>query len=457
MKTSRNLRVALAVIAFAQLMVVLDTTIVNVALPSIGRALGFHAADLEWVINGYAIAFGGLLLLGGRLGDLFGRRRVFVAGILLFAAASLAGGLAPTAGWLVAARAVQGAGGAIIAPTALSLITDTFAEGDLRNRALGVYAGAAGGGGVAGLVLGGLIVNYVSWRWVLFVNVPVAVVLAVVAPGVLPASRRRRGRLDIVGAATITAAVAAVVYGLSRAATSGWSEPATVAWLAAGVGLMAAFALVERTSAEPLLRLGMLADGNRAGAYLMRMVAGATTLSVLYFLTQVFQLELGYSPLRAGLAFLPLGAGVVLTAQAASRLVARAGARLLVTAGAFFVAVGTFWLSRMPAHPGYAGDVLPGLILVAVGLGLVFLPTTVVAVAGASRQESGLAAAVLNVAQQLGGSLGLAVLATVTVDQGLDSALAAWSVGVLAAAALAALMIGAPARAKAAEPLGEAA
>jgi len=416
MAKPRNLTLALIVIAFAQLMVVLDTTIVNVALPSIQRALQFNATDLEWVVNGYALAFGGLLLLGGRAGDLFGRRRMFITGVLLFAGASFAGGLATSPAWLIIARIVQGAGGAIIGPTALSLIADTFEEGAVRNRALGIYAGAAGGGGAVGLILGGVIVNFLSWRWVLFVNVPIAVALAFAAPRVLAASETRPGRLDLPGAAAVTGGMTLVVYGLSRAAIQGWTDQTTVATLVLGLALLVIFVLIELRTSQPLMPLGVFASRNRRGAYVLRMLAGATTLVVLFFLTQIVQNVLGYSPLKAGFAFLPLGVGVVITAQVTSRLVGRIGPRLPITVGALVIAASLAFLSRLSVNSTYLADILPGLIGLSVGLGLIFFPTTVVSVSGAARHESGLASALLNVSQQLGGSIGLAVLGTVAAD-----------------------------------------
>src|SRR5437879_5928632 len=316
----RNLGVALIVIAFAQLIVVLDTTIVNVALPSIQRALRFSSTDLEWVVNAYSLAFGGLLLLGGRAGDLFGRRRMFVGGVLFVAAGSFAGGLATSSTWLIIARVVQGAGAAIVAPTALSLIADTFKEGAARTRALGVYAGAAGSGGAIGLILGGLITNYVSWRWVLFVNVPIALLLAIAAPRVLAASEARTGRLDLPGAIAVTAAMTLIVYGLSRAATHDWSDSLTIAPLGAGALLLVLFLAIELRSKQPLMPLTLFANRNRSGAYALRMLAGSMTIAVLFFLSQIVQNVLGYSPLKAGFAFLPLGVGVVITAQATSRI-----------------------------------------------------------------------------------------------------------------------------------------
>ena len=460
-KPSRS-GLALLTIAIAQLMVVLDTTIVNVALPSVQRALGLSTTDLEWVVNAYALAFGGLLLLGGRAGDLFGRRRMFVSGVLLFSAGSLAAGLAQSAAWLIASRVAQGAGAAIVAPTALSLIADTFAEGRARNRALGVYAGAAGSGGAIGLVLGGLIVNYLSWRWVLFVNVPIGLVLALVAPRVLASPSTRRGQLDIPGAAAATAAMTLAVYGLSRAATYGWSDLTTIAALTSAVTLLALFVLVELRSTHPLVPMGLFASRNRSGAYVLRLLAGATTLSVLFFLSQFMQNLLGYSPLDAGLAFLPLGVGVVITAQIASRVVGRIGPRLPIAAGTLIVAAGLAWLAQLTMHAVYTTDILPALVALSAGLGLIFFPTTVTAVAGTSRHESGLASAMLNVSQQLGGSIGLAVFGTIAAAkaspaEGFTAAFAAGAYLALAGFFVALLMIRGTRANRAVERLPEAA
>ncbi|HSS93126.1 MAG TPA: MFS transporter [Candidatus Dormibacteraeota bacterium] len=412
----RNLGVALVVIAFAQLMVVLDTTIVNVALPSIQRALKFSPTDLEWVVNAYSLAFGGLLLLGGRAGDLFGRRRMFVAGVLLFAAGSFAGGLATTPAWLIISRVVQGAGAAIIAPTALALIADTFKEGPARNRALGIYAGAAGSGGAVGLILGGVITNYISWRWVLFVNVPIALLLAVAAPRVLAAAEGRPGRLDLPGAVAVTGGMTLLVYGLARAATHDWTDSITVTTLGFGAALLVVFVLIELRSKQPLMPLSLFANRNRSAAYALRMVAGAMTFAVLFFLTQIIQNVLGYSPLKAGFAFLPLGVGVVVTALITSRLIGRIGPRLPIALGSLAIGGGLLWLSRLLSHAIYVSDIFGPLVVLSVGFGLVFFPTTLVAISGAARHELGLASAVLNVSQQLGGSIGLAVLATVAAN-----------------------------------------
>ncbi len=292
----RNLALALAVIAVAQLMVVVDVAIVNVALPSIQRSLHFTATGLEWVVNAYAIAFGGLLLLGGRTGDLFGRRRMFVAGTLLFTIGSLTGGLATTSTLLIIARAVQGVGGAIVAPTALSLLADTFVEGTPRNRALGVYSAVSAGGGALGLLLGGVITNYFSWRWILFVNVPVGILLALVAPRVLLATKGRPGRLDLPGAVSVTAGVTLLVYSLSRAASHGWRDSVTVATLVVALGLLVVFVAIEAVSHQPLMPLGIFANRNRSGAYALSLAVGATLSGMLFLLTLFLQNVLGFSP-----------------------------------------------------------------------------------------------------------------------------------------------------------------
>ncbi|MGN6174203.1 MAG: MFS transporter, partial [Streptosporangiaceae bacterium] len=348
----RRLGLALLVIATAQLMVVLDATIVNVALPHIQTALGFSGSGLEWVINAYALTLGGLLLLGGRAGDLLGRRRMFVAGLLLFSAASLAGGLATSQAWLLAARAVQGAGGAIVAPTALALIATTFPEGPPRNRAMGVYAAMSGAGGAVGLLAGGLLVTYASWRWVLFVNVPIGIAVALGALVVLPGAARRPGRLDLPGAITGTLGVAALVYGLSGAATSPdgtshWGDAKVVTALAAGAVLLAAFALAETRSRHALLPVRLLRQRDRLGANLIMLAVGTAVFGVFFFITLFVQDVWGYSALRAAVAFLPLTAVLLAASGAAAALVPRIGARPLLLAGGVASAGGLYWLSRM--------------------------------------------------------------------------------------------------------------
>ncbi|HKW60410.1 MAG TPA: MFS transporter [Candidatus Dormibacteraeota bacterium] len=420
----RSTTLALGVITTAQLMVVLDVAIVNVALPSIQRALGFDATGLEWVVNAYAIAFGGLLLLGGRAGDMFGRLRVFVLGTVLFTAGSLAGGLAGSSTALILARALQGVGAAIVAPTALSLVADTFAEGASRNRALGVYSAASASGGALGLLLGGVITNYFSWRWILFVNVPVGVALALIAPRVLAASPARRGRLDLPGAAAVTAGATLLVYGLSRAAIHGWTDQVTVVTLGGGFALLAVFVALEAVSRSPLMPLGIFANRIRSGAYALSLTTGAALSGTLFTLTLFLQNVLGLTPLQAGFAFLPTAAGVVVGAGVTSRLIARTGPRLPMAAGALMAATGLFWLSAITDHAAYPAAVLGPLAVLAVGLGQVFVSTSTTAIAGARRDESGIVSAVLNVGRQLGGSIGIALMGTLatTVAENADAA-----------------------------------
>jgi EmrB/QacA subfamily drug resistance transporter len=422
-----RLGLALVVIATAQLMVVLDATIVNVALPHIQLALGFSGSGLEWVVNAYAVTFGGLLLLGGRAGDILGRRRVFVFGLLLFSAASLLGGFATSEWWLLTARAVQGAGGAVIAPTALALITTNFPEGAERNRAFGVYAAMAGLGSAAGLLLGGILTTYLSWRWVLFVNVPIGILVAAAAPRVLAESPRRPGRVDVAGAVTGTGGIALLVYGLSKAATgpdgvSHWGDAQVLASLAASVVLLVAFVLIERRSSRPLLPMRVLADRNRSGAYLIMLCVATGLFALFFFLTLFIQDVLGYSAIRTGIAYLPFAVGVVVASALASQLVPRIGPRPLIVAGSAMVAGGMFWFSRLTEHAGYASHLLGPQLVSSFGLGLVFVPLALVALHRVAEQDSGVASSLLNTAQQVGGAIGLAVLGTVAWTTVADSA-----------------------------------
>jgi EmrB/QacA subfamily drug resistance transporter len=418
--------VALLVIATAQLMVVLDATIVNVALPHIQRALGFSGSGLEWVVNAYAVTFGGLLLLGGRAGDILGRRRVFIFGLLLFSAASLLGGFATSEWWLLTARALQGVGGAVIAPTALALITTNFPEGEPRNRAFGVYAAMAGAGGAVGLLVGGLLTTYASWRWVLFVNVPIGILVAAVAPRVLAESPRRPGRIDVAGAVTSTGGVVLLVYGLSKAATgpdgvSHWADTQVLASLTGAVVLLVSFVLIEMRSSRPLLPMRVLADRNRAGAYLVMLCIGTAVFGVVFFLTLFMQTVLGYSAIRSGLAYLPFAVGIVLASGLASRLVPRIGARPLILVGVAAVAGGTFWFSRLTEHAGYAGQLLGPMLVTSCGLGLVFVPLSLLALHNVAEQDSGVASSLLNTGQQVGGAIGLALVGTVAWTAVADS------------------------------------
>jgi EmrB/QacA subfamily drug resistance transporter len=438
--TGRRLGVALLVIATAQLMVVLDATIVNVALPHIQTALGFSGSGLEWVVNAYALSLGGLMLAGGRAGDRFGRRRMFVTGLLLFSTASLAGGLATSQAWLLAARAVQGAGGAIVASTALALIATTFPEGQARNRALGVYSAMSAAGGAAGLLAGGLLVTYASWRWVMFVNVPIGIAAALAALVVLPGAAPSPGRFDLWGTITGIGGVTALVYGLSNATTSPdgtshWGDPRVVASLAGGAVLLAAFAVIEARSRHALLPVRLLRNRDRVGANLIMLGVGTLTTGVFFFVNLFVQGIWGYSPLRAGVAFLPITVALLASSAAAARLVQRTGARPLLLTGAAASAGGLYWLSRLTEHGTYAGGLLGPTLLAGAGFGLLFVSLSLVALARVSDADSGVASGLLNTGRQVGASIGLAVLGTVawTVVANSTRAAAAGAHGALGA------------------------
>ena len=414
----RHLGLALLVIATAQLMVVLDASIVNVALPDIQKALGFSGTGLEWVVNAYTLTFGGLLLLGGRAGDILGRRRVFIAGIILFSVASLLGGFATSQAWLLAARAVQGVGGAIIAPTALSLITTTFDEGPPRNRAMGVYAAMSIGGLAIGLMAGGLLTTYLSWRWVFFVNVPIGALVAILAPRVLNESARRPGRFDLPGAITSTLGLAALVYGLTSAATSPngvshWGDTKVIVSLTASVVLLVTFVIIESRSEHALMPLRIFRNRDRSAANVIMLCIGTAMFGMFFFLTIFVQTVWGYSALRTGIAYLPMVAVILLMAGVSTQLVPRIGARPLLIAGSAIASGGMAWLSRISEHSTYTSGLLGPMLVTAAGLGMLFMPLTLVALSRVSDRDAGLAASLPNVGQQVGGSIGLALLGTV--------------------------------------------
>jgi EmrB/QacA subfamily drug resistance transporter len=404
---------ALTVIAASQLMIVLDATIVNIALPHIQQALHFSTTSLSWVLNAYTLTFGGLLLLGGRAGDILGRRRVFISGIALFAFASLLGGLATSSGWLLAARALQGVGGAIASPTALALITSNFPEGRERNRAFGVFAAVSVAGGAIGLLAGGMLTSWLSWRWVLFVNVPIGIVLALLAPLYVNESERQPGRFDLGGAITSTAGMVALVYGFIRAAQEGWSDTGTIVSFIAALVLLGVFLSIETRSRQPITPLHMFANRNRAGSYAIMFALAAAMFGMFFFLTLFVQDVLGYSPLRAGLAFLPITAAIIITSQFASITLPRFGPRRLMVAGSVLAAAGLGWLTQVSVTSSYVSGILGPMLVFGLGMGLLFVPLTVVAVSGVERRESGAASSLLQVMQQVGGSLGLSILVTV--------------------------------------------
>ena len=415
---TRRLGLALVVISMAQLMLVLDELIVNTALPHIQGALHFSGTGLEWVVTGYAVTFGGLLMLGGRAGDILGRRRMFSAGILAFSLASLLGGLATTSWMLITARVLQGAAAAVAAPAALSLITVTFPEGRLRTRALGVYAAMTGLGGGVGLVAGGLLTTYASWRWVFFVNVPIGLALALGARYAIPESQRHPRRWDLPGAVAGTAGFALLIYGLTRGATgpdgiSHWGDTATIVALAGAAVALAAFVFIEARTAQPLLPLWIFADRNRAGVYGILLCLAATFFGMFFFLTLFTQVVWGYSALRGGLAYLPFIGGFIVVAGICTRLVSRLGARIPMTIGAVLAPVAMFWLSRVHEQTSYLTGVCLPLLVFAATAGLIFVPLTMALVAGISDEHAGVASSMFNAGQQVGGAVGLAVIGSV--------------------------------------------
>jgi len=411
----KHLGLALAVICGAQLMIILDATVVNVAIPTIHHALHFSKTNLEWLITAYALTFGGLLLFGGRTGDLYGKRKMFMIGITIFAVSSLLGGFATNDVWLIITRGLQGVGGAIAAPTALSLIATNFAEGKERNRAMGVYAAMSGGGGAIGLLLGGILTSYVSWRWIFFINVPIAAVVLFLAPRALNESQSTSGHLDLPGAITATGGMLSLVYGLSNASSHTWTSTSTLVSFAASVILLTAFGLVERRSKEPLMPLSILKNRNRTASFAMMLVIGIAMFSMFYFLTQYLQNVLGWSPVRTGVGFLPMTMGIILAAGLSSRYIGRVGIRIPLLVGPAMATIGMLWISRITVSSSYP-DILGPLVVIALGMGFTFVPLTLTAVSGVKAHEAGLASALLNTMQQIGGALGLAVLATIAID-----------------------------------------
>jgi EmrB/QacA subfamily drug resistance transporter len=401
------------VILTCQLMVVLDGTIVNIALPNIRHSLGFSTASLSWVLNAYTLSFGGLLLLGARAGDILGRRRTFVWGIALFTAASLLGGFAQNPAQLLVARATQGIGGAFASPAALALLMSMFSDGRERTRAIGMYTAVSVGGSAFGLLAGGVLVQWVSWRWVLFVNVPIGIAVVAIGRLCLPETTRARGAFDLVGALTSTVGMASLVYGFVRAATDGWGDTETIVAFVVGLVLLAGFVLTERRAASPITPLGLFADRNRASSYVARLFMVAGMFGMFFFLSQFLQNILGYSPIETGEAFLPITIALFLASQASARyLIERFGAKPLMVFGISLSAVGLLWLTQLSASSSYP-SLLASLVLFGTGNGLAFVPMTVGTLAGVAAEDSGAASGLVNVMQQVGGSLGLAVLVTV--------------------------------------------
>jgi EmrB/QacA subfamily drug resistance transporter len=415
LENGRSKGLALALLAMTQFVIVLDASIVNVALPSIGRELDFSQDDLSWVVNAYTLTFGGFLLLGGRMADLLGRRRIFIAGLILFGIASLAGGISQSDTQLIAARAIQGLGAALISPAALSIVTTTFTEGAERNKALGVWGAVAGAGGAAGVLLGGILTEFLGWEWVLLVNVPIALIAATLAPRLLVESKHETATsFDIPGAVSVTAGLALLVYGLVNTVDVGWGSGETIAILATALALIAVFVTIELRTRNPLMPFSIFRLRTLRGANVVGILIGMSLFSMFFFISLYVQQVLGYEPLEAGLAYLPLSVLIILSAGGASQLVTRVGFKPTLIAGMLLISVGLLWFSRVSAPDGsYVGDVLFPSMIVAVGLGFAFVTSTIAAVTGTEPDEAGLASGLINTSQQVGGALGLAIAATV--------------------------------------------
>jgi EmrB/QacA subfamily drug resistance transporter len=409
---------ALALIVTAQFMVILDVAVVNVALPSIKADLGFGQANLQWVVSAYAIVFGGALLLGGRLADLLGRRRLFVGGLVLFAASSLLCGLAWSEGSLIGFRAVQGLGGALLAPAALSLLMTSFAEGRERNLALGIYGAASGSGAAAGVLLGGVLTSYLSWSWIFFVNVPVGIAAALLAPVLLRESRPDLGHrhFDVAGAATVTGGLMLLVYALTRATSDGWTSTPTLAFLAGSVALIASFVVIEWRSPWPLLPLRLFGQRTLAAANGSMAIIGAVAFSEFFLLALYLQDVLHYSPMQSGAAFVGFAGTVVVVSNLAQLIVGRVGVRATLTAGLLVSAVSVAWLSRLPVDGRYFWDLFPAFVLGGAGMGLSFVPVTIAGLSGVGRADAGVASGLINTSRQIGGAIGIAAASAIAAS-----------------------------------------
>jgi len=413
--TQRQKLLALALLASTQFVIVLDAAIVNVAIPTIGRELDFSVENLAWIPNAYALTFGGFLLLGGRMADLLGRRRLFMGGLLLFGIASLLGGLAQSEEQLIAARALQGLGAALLAPSALSMVTNMFAEGAERNKALGVWGAVSGSGGAAGVLLGGVLTEYAGWQWVLWVNVPITIIVAILAPRLLVESRAENEtrHFDAVGAVVITAGLSLLVFVLVDAVNEGWGSTQTLALLAVSVALIVVFLAIESRSIAPLVPFRIFRMRTLTGANVIGLLVGASLFSMFFFLSRYMQEVLRYDALKTGLSYLPLALVIIVSAGAASVLVTKVGFKPVLIAGLVMITAGLLWFTQLPVDGVYLSDIVAPMVISAAGLGFAFVPVTIAAVSGISEDDSGLASGLINTSQQIGGALGLAVLATI--------------------------------------------
>jgi EmrB/QacA subfamily drug resistance transporter len=410
---------ALILLCVAQFVVVLDASIVNVALPSIGKGLDFSEANLPWVVNAYVIAFGGFLLLGGRAADLLGRRRVFMAGLIVVAVASLLAGFASNQGQLIAARAAQGLGAAIISPAALSIVTTLFHDGAERNKALGAWGAVAGSAGAVGVLLGGILTQSLGWEWVLWVNVPVALIALALTPGLIPESRSESAtrHFDAAGAVTVTAGLSVLAYAFLDASSAGWGSAKIISLLAASVALIGAFVAIELRSAAPLVPFRIFRLRTLTGANVVGILLGASLFSMFFFISLYMQQVLGYSAIHAGLSYLPLALTIIVAAGIGGQLVTRFGFKPILAAGLAFVALGLLWFSQVSVHGSFLTDILGPSLLAAMGLGFGFVTSTIAAVSGVNEREQGLASGLINTSQQIGGALGLAVLSTIATSR----------------------------------------
>src|SRR3954452_2085061 len=419
---------ALALLAASQFVVILDASIVNVALPSIGSDLHFSESNLQWVVNAYVLVFGGFLLLGGRMADLLGRRRVFIAGLVLFGAASLVGGFANSEGMLIAARAVQGLGGALLSPAALSIITTTFPEGSERNKALGVWGAVAGAGGAAGVLLGGVLTDSLGWEWVFFVNTPVTLAAAAWARVLLVESRAESARrhFDAFGAVTVTAGLSLLVYTMVRTDANGWGSATTIGLFAVSAALLVAFGVWELRSPAPLVPFRIFRLRNLTVANIVALLTGAALFSMFFFVSLYMQRVLGYSPLKAGLSYLPLAVTIIISAGVASQLATRLGYKRVLVGGMTLITIGLLLFSGISTGGSFLGDVLPASLVAAAGLGFTFVPITIASQSGVRGEDAGLASGLINTSQQIGGALGLAVLSTIATSRTSDVMSAAY-------------------------------
>jgi EmrB/QacA subfamily drug resistance transporter len=419
LRSETNRWLVLVLVCIAQFMVILDATIVNVALPSIQHGLHFSATSLQWIVNAYALVFGGFLLLGGRASDLFGRQRLFIAGIVVFTAASLINGLATSSGVLIGGRALQGLGAALVSPAALSIVTTTFAEGKERTRALGIWSAIAAGGGAVGLIVGGLLTETLSWRWIFFVNLPIGIAAALLSLRFIPNTRseEKPETADVAGAVTVTGGLLVLVYAVVKAPAYGWASGKTIGLFAAAAALLAAFVVVELRSKAPLIRLSIFRMRSLTSSNLAMLLVASGMFSMFYFASIYVQEILGYAPLKAGFAFLPFTFGIVIGAGLAQSLIGRVGIRVVTAAGLTIATVGLALFTQVSVTGTYWSEIFPGVSVMSIGMGLTFVPLTLLATTNVQNEDAGLASGIFNTSQQIGGALGLAVLSTLAASR----------------------------------------